>query len=207
MIMEPEGVITPLPSFSFKESFGPSLVEVCTILTLTLFSAPSPSVFVLIMAPSALYQSIQSVVDAYFRSYTEAIEKGNISIYSAALAPNCVRQIVPAGALGLPEQGLSNTEYEAVMAAEFAAIDTCSVEVKDVVIDENVLKASARAIYQPKLKGNDMAEQGEFFFSLTMQDNGDGELKIGHIIEFMDLKWTEMYVEKVGRIGKELGLA
>ncbi|KAH8666981.1 hypothetical protein BX600DRAFT_462998 [Xylariales sp. PMI_506] len=159
------------------------------------------------MAPSALYQSIHSVVDAYFASYKEAIDKQNISIYSAALAPNCVRQIVPAGALGLPESGLSNTEYEAVMAPEFAAIDTCTVEVRDVVIDENVLKASARAIYRPKLKGTGAAEQGEFFFSLTMLQNKDGELKISHIIEFMDLKWTEMYVEKVGRIAKELGSA
>lgn len=93
------------------------------------------------------------------------------------------------------------------MKAEFVAIETVTVEVKDIVIDENALKASARAIYQPKLKGNDVAERGEFFFSLSMQCDGENDMKISHIIEFMDLKWTEKYVEKVGLIGKELGLA
>jgi hypothetical protein len=159
------------------------------------------------MASSPTYQSIQCTVDAYFASYSDAIDNQNISIYSSALAPNCVRQIVPAGAMGLPESGLSNSEYESIMAPEFAVINTCTVDVKDIVIDEKALKASARAIYRPWLKGSDVAEQGEFFFSLTMQKIGEKDMKISHIVEFMDLKWTEKYVEKVGQVGKELGIA
>ncbi|KAJ5894316.1 hypothetical protein N7495_006007 [Penicillium taxi] len=158
------------------------------------------------MATSPLYQSIQRAVEAFFASYPEAIRQQTTSVYSSTLTPNCVRLIVPAGALGAPESGFTNAQYEALMTPELAAMESCTVEVKDVVVDEHALKASARVVYHPKLKGTDAAERGEFSFCFTFQKDEEGQLKVCELVEFMELKWTEMYVGKIASVVKELDI-
>ena len=134
---------------------------------------------------STLYKTIHATATRFMDSYNSAFSQRDVSFLSSTLTQDCTRSIAPASflpTLGVRNVSFSNTEYEAIIGAEFPAIDAARIEVKRLAVDDIQKSAFIKGDFHLTLKGQPESCL-EFMFLLDMVESGD---RVERIIQFVD---------------------
>ena len=155
-------------------------------------------------AASALYQSIHDTASKFVLSYRSSSSLTTPNVKDASVlsmrSPTCKRYLAPASFLaltGIPASQ-SNEEYVERLAPMYPLLQSWSVEIKDILVDETKRSAVAWSDHSMRLKGRD-AIILEFMWILTMDKAGE---KVENVIEFIDIEESLRFMNVMGEVAE-----
>ncbi|KAG8360319.1 hypothetical protein FVEN_g2310 [Fusarium venenatum] len=144
------------------------------------------------MSTANIKQNIEATTKGYVSSFVDARAENNPRIVNRNTSPNCLRSMLPSilGGGGT----MPNEAYEAIFANGLQAGGMNSVNITDLVIDEDARKAAVTAVADMVFLG----EKSNMDFSWFLHFNEDGT-KIVKIVEFVDsLTFTGLQQKMAG---------
>ncbi|OBS19120.1 hypothetical protein FPOA_10844 [Fusarium poae] len=144
------------------------------------------------MSTANIKQNIEVTIKGYISSFVDARVENNPHIVNRNTSPDCLRSMLPSilGGGGT----MPNGAYEAIFAKGLQAGGMDSVNITDLIIDEDARKAAVTAVADMVFLG----ERSSMDFSWFLHFNEDGT-KIVKIVEFVDsLAFTGLQQKMAG---------
>ena len=147
---------------------------------------------------SSLYFQIHQTAEAFINSYDHNRCTADIHSLSSTLAPRCKRHIGPPSLhIQVPHlvSPKTNQQFEEIESHSLSNIESRSLEIKEIVVDEVQRKAVIHSMYRATMKPQHGGQAYEFEIILTLSMKEDG-MEIVRISQFVDSLAATKFIEE-----------